>query len=487
MIRVRFAPSPTGFLHIGGLRTALYNYLFAKNEGGKFILRIEDTDAARFVPEAFQDITESLRWAGIEWEEGPDVGGAFAPYVQSERAEIYRKYAHTLVENGHAYYAFDTPEAWEAKKEALIAKGVHQPKYDAAVRMEMENSLTLSKAETARRIAEGVPHTIRLKMPESGTIVVDDIIRGEVRFDVQQSDDQVLLKSDGLPTYHLANIVDDHEMEITHVIRGEEWLSSVPKHMYLYQCFGWEAPRFAHLSLILSPSGGKLSKRKADEAGIFVSVKDYRAAGYLPQALCNFLALLGWNDGTEREVYDSIADMIPVFSLSRVNPSPVQFSMEKLDWFQQQHFKSIDKAIIVKDLAQSFADKLTPTQLQEALTLMQERIHFSHSLNDYPYLWEAPTTYEEKPMSKAIKPDTAALLNDFIQKISDLADFSPQPLESSLHEVVEAQGLGVGRLMMPVRLALTGVGSGAGIYDLMTFFGKSESLARLTQFANRIA
>ncbi|HLA63984.1 MAG TPA: glutamate--tRNA ligase, partial [Rhodothermales bacterium] len=301
-VRVRFAPSPTGLLHIGGLRTALYNYLLARQSGGTFILRVEDTDQARFVEEAEQDIVDSLRWAGLGYDEGPGVGGPHAPYHQSQRGDLYREAADALLAAGHAYYAFDTPEEIEAMRERLKTPQNPTPTYGAGTRGDMTNSLTLGDDEARRRVAAGDAYVVRLRVPEDETVHFTDLIRGDVAFEAGLLDDQVLMKSDGLPTYHLANVVDDHAMGITHVIRGEEWLSSAPKHILLYRFFGWTPPAFAHLPLILSPNGGKLSKRNADTLGIPVSVRQYREAGYEPEALLNFLAFLGWNPGTEQEV-----------------------------------------------------------------------------------------------------------------------------------------------------------------------------------------
>ncbi|MCH7639346.1 MAG: glutamate--tRNA ligase, partial [Bacteroidetes bacterium] len=316
-MRVRFAPSPTGLLHIGGLRTALYNFLLARKHGGTFILRIEDTDRSRYVAEAEQDIIDSLRWAGMDFDEGPGKGGPHAPYYQSERSDLYKTAAGKLLADGHAYIAFDTPEDIEAMRERLKTKENPTPKYDLTTRGSMTNSLTLSEEEVKQRMDAGEPHVVRLLVPEGETVRFHDLVRGDVEFDTTQVDDQILVKSDGMPTYHLANVVDDNAMEITHVIRGEEWLSSVPKHILLYQYLGWEPPQMAHLPLIMSPTGGKLSKRSADRLGIPVSVKQYREAGYEPEALVNFLAFLGWNPGTEQEVF-SMDELIEAYAVAWV-------------------------------------------------------------------------------------------------------------------------------------------------------------------------
>ncbi|MEX0746711.1 MAG: glutamate--tRNA ligase, partial [Rhodothermales bacterium] len=331
-VRVRFAPSPTGYLHIGGLRTALYNYLFARKHGGAFLLRIEDTDQERFVPDAEADILDSLEWAGLEYDEGPRKGGPFEPYYQSRRKETYAAHSRELVDAGHAYYAFDTVADLERMRERHAREGEPPAKYDARTRMEMSNSLTLPREDVEKRLAAGEEHVIRLRVPTGDVVRFDDLIRGTVSFDSSTVDDQVLIKSDGLPTYHLANVVDDHLMRITHVIRGEEWLSSTPKHALLYRYFGWTMPEMAHLPLIMSPAGGKLSKRNSETLGIPVNVRQYREAGYEPEAVVNFLAFLGWNPGTEKEIF-SLEELIQSFSIERVGSSSVQFNLDKLRWY----------------------------------------------------------------------------------------------------------------------------------------------------------
>ncbi|HKL88859.1 MAG TPA: glutamate--tRNA ligase, partial [Salinibacter sp.] len=331
-VRVRFAPSPTGLLHIGGLRTALYNYLFARKHDGDFVLRIEDTDRSRYVDEAEEDIISALAWTDLEYDEGPGAGGDCSPYRQSERGDLYREYAEKLVEADAAYYAFDTEEELAAMRE----EGDGSTAYDASTRLNMSNSLTMTAEEVEQKIDAGDEYVVRLKVPRRDNIQFEDEVRGAVSFDASEVDDQVLLKSDGMPTYHLANIVDDHLMEISHVIRGEEWLSSTPKHVLMYEALGWEPPTFAHLPLIMSPEGGKLSKRDADRLGIPVYVNDYKKAGYEPDGLLNFLALLGWNPGTEQELF-SREEMIDAFSLDRVGASGVQFDLDKLRWVNE-HF-----------------------------------------------------------------------------------------------------------------------------------------------------
>ena len=346
-MRVRFAPSPTGYLHIGGLRTALYNWLLARRHGGTFVLRIEDTDRTRFVEGAEDDILSSLKWAGLDIDEGPEEGGAFGPYRQSDRSERYAEIAQELMRRGQAYIAFDDAEAIEAMRERHRADDNPNPRYDHTTRMGMNNSLTRPEDEVKERVEAGEPHVIRLLVQPGLSVTFRDAIRGEVTFKSDEVDDQVLVKSDGLPTYHLANIVDDHDMQITHVIRGEEWLPSTPKHVLLYQALGWDVPMMAHLPLILSPTGGKLSKRNAEKQGIPVSVAQYRDTGYEPEALFNFLALLGWNPGTEQELF-SLEELTASFALDRVGQSGVQFDMQKLQWFNEQWIRSMPDAALAE-------------------------------------------------------------------------------------------------------------------------------------------
>ena len=337
-VRVRFAPSPTGFLHIGGLRTALYNFLFAKHHDGEFILRIEDTDQNRYVEEAEEDILKSLAWSGIEIDEGPENPGKFGPYRQSERKEIYHKYAKQLIDTGHAYYAFDTEDELDKMRERLKKSGNPSPKYDAITRQSMKNSLTLPQEEVSRKLAAGEEYVVRLKVPRRETVRFEDLIRGHVSFETKGLDDQVLLKSDGMPTYHLANVIDDHEMQISHVIRGEEWLSSTPKHVLLYQAFDWKMPEMAHLPLIMSPSGGKLSKRKAESEGIPINTKDYIEQHYEADALVNFLAYLGWSPGDDSEIH-SLDELVELFTLDRVSKGGAVFNHKKLLWYNEHYLR----------------------------------------------------------------------------------------------------------------------------------------------------
>jgi len=481
-MRVRFAPSPTGYLHIGGLRTALYNYLLAKRHNGQFLLRIEDTDQGRFVPEAEADIMTSLRWAGLGYDEGPEKDAGNGPYYQSKRTEVYREMVQKLLENGHAYYAFDTPAALEDMRERLKTPENPQPKYDAATRLHMQNSFTMTKEAVADALATGKPHVIRMALPANTNVHFYDQVRGEVEISTDQLDDQVLMKSDGLPTYHLANVVDDHLMGITHVIRGEEWLPSTPKHLLLYQFFGWQAPEFAHLPLILSPSGGKLSKRKAEEAGIPVSVKEYIQAGYEPDALLNFLALLGWNPGTDQEIF-SLSELVEAFSVARIGQSGVQFSMDKLKWYNAHYLRirSVGElAERIRPYAVAAGHDLNQTSLEAIAGMMQERIHFaSEAITHAPFLFEAPQQFEAKPLKKAWKTATADLLRAFVQELQAENDFTAVRLHDGLHQFAEQKQIGLGAIMLPARLALTGMGGGPNLFEIMAFIGKNETIRRI--------
>ncbi len=470
MVRVRFAPSPTGYLHVGGLRTALYNYLLAKHEGGQFILRIEDTDRTRLVEGAVESLLESLRWAGLTPDEGAMVGGDKGPYVQSERLPIYHEMSKRLVEQGQAYYCFCTAERLEAMRQERAAKG-ESTAYD-------RHCLHLSKEEVERRLAAGEPHVIRLKVPEGRTLTVEDIVRGPVSFDSSLVDDQVLLKTDGFPTYHLAVVVDDHLMEITHVIRGEEWLSSTPKHLLLYEYFGWQPPKYAHVPLIINESGKKLSKRDGD-----VSVEAYRDKGYLPEALLNFLCLLGWNPGDEREFF-TLEGLVEAFSLERVRKSGAVFDFGKLLYINGLHMRAHTPQELA-DMALPFFDRLGRPRPQRdylvrVVELLAERANL---LTDYvteaPYLYEAPTTYEEATVKKRWKAASAELLEAWSAILEGLSDFSPEALEESLRQLAQERGVGAGQLIHPARLALSGVGNGPSLFHMMEVLGKEECLRRL--------
>ncbi len=482
--RVRFAPSPTGLLHIGGLRTALYNYLFTKHHGGAFIVRIEDTDQSRYVEEAEQDILDSLKWAGLNWDEGPGTESAYGPYHQSKRSELYKKYAEQLIADGYAYYAFDTTEDIEQMRERLKKSGNPSPKYDSITRQSMKNSLTLPQDEVKRRLEAGDEYVVRLKVPRKETVRFTDIIRGVVSFDTQGLDDQVLLKSDGLPTYHLANVVDDHEMGITHVIRGEEWLSSAPKHMLLYQYLGWEAPEMAHLPLIMSPSGGKLSKRKAEQEGIPINVRDYIQQDYEPEAVINFLAYLGWGPGDDREVM-TLDEMIKEFSLDRVSKAGAVFNFKKLTWYNEHYMreKSDDELLPrIKKVAEKEGYEASDDYLKTILGLMRDRVsRLPEVIELGRYFFEAPAEYDEKSTKKSWKEQTPALVQKYLDEISRLgeSDFKAATLKEKLSEVIEAEGVGFGKLMLPVRVSVTGMGFGPDLFETMELLGKEETESRI--------
>jgi glutamyl-tRNA synthetase len=478
-IRVRFAPSPTGYLHVGGLRTALYNYLFARNNNGKFILRIEDTDRNRFVEGAVENLIESLKWCGLDYDEGPDKDGHCGPYIQSERLDIYQKYADQLIEKGKAYYCFCTAEELGKLREEQTAQGL-QSKYD-------KRCLKLSKSEIEEKLAAGLPYVIRLNVEPDIQIEFDDVVRGHVEFSSNVVDDQVLIKSDGYPTYHLANVVDDHLMKITHVIRGEEWLSSTPKHVLLYDAFGWERPVFSHLPLLLNPDRSKLSKRQGD-----VAVEDYRAKGYLKESLVNFVALLGWNAGDDREFY-YISELEKVFSLERVNKSGAIFNLEKLHWLNEQHLRAKsdeDILTMLKPLLgqSKFKDTLySDDYLLMVIASMKERVAFVQEFIDTcPYFYERPSEYEEAVVKKRWKPDTAALLEKLCSEFAKLNNPSKEDYETALHSAAEAMGSGNGKIIHGIRISLSGVGVGPGVYDLLHILGKNESIARIKAAIEKI-
>ena len=484
-VRVRFAPSPTGFLHIGGLRTALYNYLFARHHpGGKFILRIEDTDQSRYVEDAEIDIVKSLEWSGIEIDEGIGNPGEFGPYRQSERKEIYHKYAEQLVEKGHAYYAFDTTEELDQMRERLQKSGNPSPKYDAITRQSMKNSLTLSQDEVQKRLDAGEEYVVRLKVPRRETIRFEDLIRSHVSFESKGLDDQVLLKSDGMPTYHLANVVDDHEMKITHVIRGEEWLSSTPKHILLYNAFGWEIPKMAHLPLIMSPSGGKLSKRKAESEGIPINTKDYIEQHYEPEALVNFLAYLGWSPGDDSEIH-SIEELCELFTLDRVSKGGAVFNHKKLLWYNEHYLREqsdTELAERVKAISNNEKVKSADNEfLAQVISMVKERVSKVDELLEMgSFFFDDPQEYDEKALKKW-KTDSPELVSQYkenIEKLSD-DDFEAAILKNNLEEVINANDVGFGKLMMPLRIAVTGQGFGPDLFTSMELLGKETVLRRI--------
>ena len=496
-VRVRFAPSPTGPLHMGGVRTALYNYLFACNHGGKMILRIEDTDSQRFVPGAEEYIIESLRWCGIEIDEGVGVGGPHAPYRQSERREIYLKYALQLVEAGWAYYAFDTAAELDALRKECESRG-ETFAYNYTVREKLPTSLSLSAEEVRERIDRGDQWVIRFKMPVDETVEMDDLIRGHVKVNTSTLDDKVLYKSvDALPTYHLANIVDDHLMEISHVIRGEEWLPSLPLHYLLYRAFGWESsrPQFAHLPLLLKPTGGgKLSKRDGDKMGFPVfplfwrspstgeTARGYREDGYFPEAFVNMLALLGWNPGTEQEIF-SMQELIDAFSLDRVSKSGARFQPDKAKWFNAQymHRKSdAELAALFQPILREHGIEVSDEIAGRAAGIMKERATFITDLWDLTsYFFIAPHEYDEKQVKKYWKGDNPAHLAEVREVLASIDDFSLENTERVVNAWIAEKGYGMGQVMNTLRLALVGAGKGPGMYDVTSFLGKEETLRRI--------
>ena len=483
-VRVRFAPSPTGFLHIGGLRTALFNYLFARHHGGTFVLRIEDTDQARFVDGAEADIVRALEWCGIAIDEGPHAGGPHGPYRQSERGELYAKAAAKLIEEGHAYYAFDTQEEIETMRERLRSSGNPSPAYDSITRQSMKNSLTLPQEEVERRLASGEAHVVRLKVPRRETVRFEDRIRGVVSFETKGLDDQVLMKSDGLPTYHLANVVDDHEMGITHVIRGEEWLSSAPKHMLLYRYLGWEPPVMAHLPLIMSPSGGKLSKRKAEMEGIPVNARDYIDHGYEPQALVNFLAYLGWSPGDDSEIH-SLEELAGLFTLERVGKAGAVFSHKKLLWYNEHYLRQVDdEALYTRVLALAAEQGVTgfdPDVLRRAVPLLKERITRAEEILTLgAFFLGDPEHYDPDALGKW-QESTPDLLRAYRKELESLteAQFEAPLLKERLQETAKAHGAGMGKLMMPVRVCVSGLGFGPDLFDSMELLGRETVLRRM--------
>jgi len=494
-VRVRFAPSPTGPLHIGGVRTALYNYLFARQHGGDLVFRIEDTDRTRFVPKAEEYIIEAFRWLGIQFDEGVSFGGNYGPYRQSERSDIYKKYVRELVDKGRAYVAFDTAEELAAKREQ-----VENFQYDCRTRLEMRNSLTLPQDEVERLMADTDTWVVRFKVESGQEVLVDDMIRGEVRVKSEICDDKVLYKRhDELPTYHLANIVDDHLMEITHVIRGEEWLPSAPLHVMLYEAFGWQdtMPRFAHLPLLLKPDGkGKLSKRDGDRLGFPVFPLDwhstdaegnavfcsgYREQGYFPEAVVNFLALLGWNPGGEQELF-LLDELVPLFDITKCSKAGAKFAYEKGIWFNHEYIlrKSAEEiATLFEPICREHGVKDSLERITQVVAMMKDRVSFVKEL--WPlcsFFFEAPKEYDEKTAKKRWKEDSAQTLNALCEVLEGLDDFSLEHQEQVVHAWIEQQELKLGNVMNAWRLALVGEGKGPGMFDISAFLGKEETLRR---------
>lgn len=496
-VRVRFAPSPTGALHIGGVRTALYNYLFARKHRGTFILRIEDTDQGRFVPGAEDYINETFSWLGISPDEGIAQGGAYGPYKQSERKDIYLKYANQLVEEGKAYYAFDTAEELEAMRERLREAKANNQVYDSQSRVSMRNSLTLTKDEVRSLLRGGAPYVIRLKVDGGHELHLTDMIRGEVQVSTTNIDDKVLLKSDGMPTYHLANVVDDHLMKISHVIRGEEWLPSAPFHVLLYQYLGWSEtmPQFAHLPLLLKPEGnGKLSKRDADKHGYPVFPLDwtdpnsheksmgFREQGYLPEAITNFLALLGWNPGTEQELF-TLEELVHAFSIERINKSGAKFDIEKAKWFNQQYLKNVRNEVLAIDFIQKLQSEGIECSKDKAAAicgLLKERVTFPAQFwTDGQYFFFPPAAYDDKVISKKWNEDVRVFLSAYSKALQGSDILTPASALEILNGVLERLGFGSGKVMQVLRVVLTGVGGGPDLMGIIAVLGRDEVISRI--------
>ena len=518
-VRVRFAPSPTGPLHIGGVRTALFNYLFAKKHKGTFILRIEDTDQNRYVEGAEKYIIEALNWLNIPFDEGPEIGGELGPYCQSERKDIYKKYVDELINSGNAYYAFDTAEKLDFHRKNHDAKGKTFI-YNWHNRLKLDNSLTLNPEEVQKRLIVGEKYVVRFKSPENEILLLNDIIRGGIKIDTNVLDDKILFKSDGMPTYHLANIVDDHLMKISHVIRGEEWLPSLALHVLLYRAFGWKEPEFAHLPLILKPEGkGKLSKRDGDKLGFPVFPiewkidndvsRGYREDGYFPEALVNMLALLGWNEGegSEKEIY-SLNELINVFSLEHVSKAGAKFNPEKAKWFNQQYLhqksntelaelflpileKELNAAAIkseesehqISNFIQNNNDYVT-----KVVSLIKDRATFVSDLWDLSsFFFMSPTTYDEKVARKIWKPETGKLMNDLVEVLVSIDDFSSQNIETFVKEWITSEEIGFGKVMQPLRLSLVGALKGPHLFDIMGLIGKDETISSIKNAITKLS
>lgn len=489
-VRVRFAPSPTGALHIGGVRTALFNYLFAKKHNGTFLLRIEDTDQTRFVEGAESYIKEALEWCGIAPDESPWTGGPHAPYRQSERKDVYQKYAQKLIDDGTAYYAFDTPEELDAMRERLKEAGVANPQYNAAARMTMRNSLTIPADEVKAKIEAGEPYVIRFKVDPKEEVRLNDMIRGWVHVYGSTLDDKVLMKSDGLPTYHLANIVDDHLMQITHVIRGEEWLPSAPLHVLLYKYlgFGESMPQFAHLPLILKPDGnGKLSKRAADKAGFPIFPlswndpqtdelsKGFREEGFLPAAMLNFLSFLGWNPGTEQEIF-SKDELIQAFSIEKVNKAGTKFDIDKAKWFNQQYLKNTNPALLAKtvqaDLKANHGIDCQEEKATAIVNLLKERVTFPHEMAPNAlYLFENPTEYDEKVVSKKWDEEAQKAVTLYADALVDKRAIDAAEAKELFFSLMETNGIKAGKNMQSLRMVITGAGSGPDLMEIISIMG----------------
>lgn len=478
-VRVRFAPSPTGYLHVGGLRTALYNYLFAKHNNGKMILRIEDTDRNRFVENATENLIKSLRWAGVDYDEGPDVGGDYGPYMQSQRLALYNKYAQQLIDAGKAYYAFDTAEELADMRQRQGEN--FDPKYR---RQEMRNQFTIGIDESKKLIESGSEYVIRLFSPIDEEVTFEDIIRGEIKVSTNDIDDQILIKSDGYPTYHLANVVDDHLMKISHVIRGEEWLPSTPKHVLLYNSFNWESPKFAHLPLLLNKDKSKLSKRQGS-----VAVEDYLQKGYLRDAFINFIALLGWNPSGDREIY-TFEELIEFFNLEKVNKAGAVFDVQKLDWMNQQYIKQSDPEMLASILMESSQNSgiiITKEFSIKVVNLLKERITFVDDiLTIAPYMFSDKFEFEVDYFKKRWNESTNDMIAPLLKLYEETDDFTHHNLHGLTKNYVESIGKKIGDIIHPIRLMITGKSTGAGMFETMEVLGKEKCIIRFNYFLNEI-
>lgn len=500
-IRVRFAPSPTGALHLGGMRTALYDYLFAKGKNGDFVLRIEDTDTARFVEGAEEYIMEALEWCGIIPDESPKKGGPYGPYRQSERRDIYDKYTEQILKTDYAYIAFDTPEELDAVRNEFEARG-EVFAYNYQTRERLRNSISLSKEEVQQLINDKVPYVVRFKMPFDRVLNLEDIIRGKFSVNTNTLDDKVLVKNDGMPTYHFANIIDDHEMKISHVIRGEEWLPSMGLHILLYKAMGWEAPEFAHLSLILKPEGkGKLSKRDGAKFGFPVFpldfhdktsneiFKGYREEGYFPEALINFLALLGWSPTEDKEIL-SLDEMIKEFDLHKVHKAGARFSKEKAEWFNHQYLQKKNNSELIsllKNIDEVQKSQISENRLEKIISLMKERATFVKDIyNEGKFFFIAPSIFDEKGVKKAWKNDTSEIITNLYEVLKEQENFSAESIKETIHHFTESKELGMGRVMMPLRLALVGELKGPDVPEIMELIGKEETLKRIQFILNTL-
>lgn len=505
-VRVRFAPSPTGPLHIGGVRTALFNYLFAQKHQGDMVVRIEDTDQTRFVAGAESYIQEALDWCGIQIDESPWHGGNYSPYRQSERKHLYQQYAQQLVENDHAYYAFDTPEELDAMRDRLKAARVATPQYNAITRAQMKNSLTLSEDEVKSRMEAGEPYVIRLKVPRKEEIRLKDMVRGWVMVHSHTLDDKVLMKADGMPTYHLANVVDDHLMQISHVIRGEEWLPSAPLHVLLYRYLGWEEtmPEFAHLPLLLRPDGkGKLSKRDGDKLGFSVFpinwqvpnedvlFSGFREDGYLPEAFVNFLAFLGWSPGDQREMF-TMEELVEHFTIERVGKAGIKFDIDKAKWYNQQYLKqksAEELGQILMGQAQSIGHQVSEEKAAQIAELMKDRITFPKDyLEQAGFFFDRPEAYDEKVVKKKWNAEVADVLGAYAAALR-LAegDFSADQAKAILNQVLDEKGMKMGKVMQSLRVAITGMGAGPDLMPLISIIGQQEVADRLDLAIERLA